>query len=110
MPPFSVPMNRLGDFNARVGENRRIWSGVLGRHGIGRVKANGITLLTLCSEHDITVTNTIFQQKAKYKTPWMHPLMLLTVEIGFVRWRWRGQPEESRSEPGNIKPWLPPLP
>ena len=63
----------LGDFNARVGQNSRIWSGVLGRHGVGQVNANGMRLLTLCSEHNLTVTNTIFQQKAKYKTSWMHP-------------------------------------
>ncbi|KAJ4918209.1 hypothetical protein JOQ06_023050 [Pogonophryne albipinna] len=63
----------LGDFNARVGQNSSIWSGVLGRHGVGQVNANGLRLLTLCSEHNLTITNTIFQQKAKYKTSWMHP-------------------------------------
>ncbi|KAI4807948.1 hypothetical protein KUCAC02_027720, partial [Chaenocephalus aceratus] len=63
----------LGDFNARVGKNSSIWSGVLGRHGVGQVNANGLRLLTLCSEHNLTITNTIFQQKAKYKTSWMHP-------------------------------------
>ncbi|KAI4825265.1 hypothetical protein KUCAC02_020952, partial [Chaenocephalus aceratus] len=63
----------LGDFNARVGQKSSIWSGVLGRHGVGQVNANGLRLLTLCSEHNLTITNTIFQQKAKYKTLWMHP-------------------------------------
>ncbi|KAI4814263.1 hypothetical protein KUCAC02_003465 [Chaenocephalus aceratus] len=63
----------LGDFNARVGQNSSIWSGVLGRHGVGQANANGLRLLTFCSEHNLTITNTIFQQKAKYKTLWMHP-------------------------------------
>ncbi len=71
--PKSDKILLLGDFNARVGQNNRIWSGVLGRHGIGRVNANGMRLLTLCSEHNLNITNTIFQQKAKYKTSWMHP-------------------------------------
>lgn len=63
----------LGDFNARVGCNNRIWSGVLGGHGVGQTNANGMRLLTLCVEHDLTITNTLFQQKNKYKTSWMHP-------------------------------------
>ena len=63
----------LGDFNARVGRDNRIWSGVLGGHGVGQVNSNGMRLLTLCAEHDLTLTNTLFQQKDKYKTLWMHP-------------------------------------
>lgn len=50
-----------------------IWSGVLGRHGIGMANANGMRLLTLCSEHNFTITNTVFEQKSKYKISWMHP-------------------------------------
>lgn len=63
----------LGDFNTRVGQNSGIWNGVIGKHGIGQANSNGIRLLSLCSEHNLTKTNTIFQQKAKYKTSWMHP-------------------------------------
>ncbi len=71
--PKSDEIILLGDFNARVGQNNRIWSGVLGGHGVGQVNANGMKLLTLCAEHDLTITNTLFQQKNKYKTSWMHP-------------------------------------
>lgn len=63
----------LGDFNARVGSNSHTWGGVIGNHGIGNVNSNGLRLLNLCAEHDLTITNTVFQQKNKYKTSWMHP-------------------------------------
>lgn len=49
------------------------WSGVLGGYGVGQANANGMRLLTLCAEHDLTITNTLFQQKNKYKTSWMNP-------------------------------------
>lgn len=42
-------------------------------HGVSQVNANGTRLLALCAEHDLTITNTLFQQNNKYKTSWMHP-------------------------------------
>ena len=63
----------MGDFNARVGSNHLAWEGVLVRNGVGSCNANGHRLLTLCAEHQLTITNTRFQLKEIYKTTWMHP-------------------------------------
>ncbi|XP_033111864.1 craniofacial development protein 2-like [Anneissia japonica] len=63
----------LGDFNARVGKNSSIWSGVIGKHGTGNMNANGLRLLSICAEHQLCFTNTMFQLLDKLKTTWMHP-------------------------------------
>ena len=43
------------------------------RHGSPRENANGLLLLTLCSEEDLTITNTLFKQPETHKVTWMHP-------------------------------------
>ena len=63
----------LGDFNARVSTDAAVWDGVIGRNGVGKMNSNGLRLLTLCSEFRLTITNTIFRMKNRYKTSWMHP-------------------------------------
>ncbi|KAK0142398.1 Craniofacial development protein 2 [Merluccius polli] len=63
----------LGDFNARVGRNHDLWRGTLGREGVGNTNSNGLLLLTKCSEYVLVITNTLFRQKNKFKTSWMHP-------------------------------------
>ena len=63
----------LGDFNARVGRDAAVWEGVIGRNGVGKMNSNGLRLLTLCTEFNLTITNTIFRMKDRYKTSWMHP-------------------------------------
>ena len=62
----------VGDFNARVGKDHNIWK-CLGKHGFGSCNSNGLLLLQLCTEFDLTVGNTVFRQKNKYKGTWMHP-------------------------------------
>lgn len=57
----------LGDFNARIRRDNRVWNGVLGKEGVGNVNSNGILLLTKCAEHNLVIMNTLFQQKDKFK-------------------------------------------
>ena len=45
----------------------------MGRHGVSKCNDNGRLLLELCAEKQLSVTNTLFQQKDRYKTTWMHP-------------------------------------
>ena len=61
-----------GDFNARIGWNHIAWAGIIGQHGIGHETSVG-NLLSLCSQHNFSVTDTFFQLNGAYKTAWMHP-------------------------------------
>ena len=63
----------LGDFNARVGSDHISWENTIGRHGIGNENSNGTRLLSLCSQNELCITNTFFQQANRHKTTWMHP-------------------------------------
>ena len=74
----------LGDFNARVGSNNLVWHGIIGRHGIGNENANGLRLLNLCAEHNLVITNTVFQMPDKYKATWMHPRSKHWHQIDFI--------------------------
>ena len=49
------------------------WERVIGHHGLGNENANGSLLLNMCAEHQLTITNTLYQQANKYKASWMHP-------------------------------------
>ena len=71
--PRSDKLLVLGDFNARVGSDHIAWDGIKGKHSIGRCNSNGRLLLQACSQHNLIITNTLFQQAAKRKTTWMHP-------------------------------------
>ena len=56
-----------------MGRDLELWKGVLGRHGIGNCNDKGSLLLEFCSEHQLVVTNTLFQQKDRFKATWRHP-------------------------------------
>ena len=63
----------LGDFNARVGNNSDAWPSVIGCHRNGKINSNGLLLLSLCSEFELGITNTMFRLQNKYKGTWPHP-------------------------------------
>jgi len=71
--PQSDKLFVLGDFNARVSTDDRTWGDIIGKHGVGNFNSNGLRLLNTCSEFDLLVTNTLFQQRDQLKTTWQHP-------------------------------------
>ena len=71
--PATDKLLLMGDFNARVGTEHLIWDKVIGQHGVGKMNSNGHRLLSLCAEHQLLITNTIFQMKKHLRTTWQHP-------------------------------------
>ena len=61
------------DFNERAGRNFEQWKGVLGKHGIGNCNDSGLLLREFCSEHQLVIANTLFEQKDRSKATWRHP-------------------------------------
>ena len=51
---------QLGDFNARVGKDDDVWSGILGLHGIGNANKNGQRLLEMRTFLNLSIMNTFF--------------------------------------------------
>jgi hypothetical protein len=79
----------MGDLNARIGSNHTAWSGIIGQHGIGLENSNGKLLLSLCSQHHLSITNTFFKLKDAHKTTWMHPRSKHWHQLDFVICRQR---------------------
>ena len=63
----------LLDFNARVGKDYSVWPSVIGHHGLGMMNDNGRLLAELCTQHNLTITNTCFRHKAIHLCTWQHP-------------------------------------
>ena len=62
----------MGDFNARTESDRHLWPGVIGTDWVGKCNDNGFKLLSMCAEHELLLTNTVFQLLNKLRGTWMH--------------------------------------
>lgn len=71
--PFHDKLIILGDFNARVGCDNDAWKTIIGPYGLGKMNSNGLRLLSLCSEFNLSISNTFFRQPLRNKASWMHP-------------------------------------
>ncbi|XP_076030428.1 uncharacterized protein LOC143018729 [Oratosquilla oratoria] len=59
----------LGDFNARVGKDSELWTGIIGKEEVGKANSNGTLLLSKCTEHNLEMTNTLFGRKIGIRSP-----------------------------------------
>lgn len=62
-----------GNFNARRGRDVPTWNGTFSRYGFGKINANSELRLSLCSNYDIAVTDTMLKLKSICKGTWKHP-------------------------------------
>ena len=61
--PANYEVLILVDFNARVWKESVAWEGVIGRHGLSNCDDNERLVVDVCTECQLTTTNTTFQQK-----------------------------------------------
>lgn len=64
----------------------------LGRKELATPTPTVVLLLSKCVEHNLIITNTIFRQKNKLKTSWMHPCSKLWHLIDYIVVRTKDRP------------------
>ena len=68
--PTSKEVMFLGDFNAKVCQNRRAhWPEVVGQYGVGVHNDRGLHLLQFCAIHNLIISNTTLKNKQVRLTP-----------------------------------------
>ena len=61
------------DFNAKTGTGKTEHPENIDKYGKGRINTNVKCLLEYAKEHDMTLTNTVFNYKICHRTTWTAP-------------------------------------
>ena len=57
----------MGDWNAKVGDDWKRWTPVIGKFGLPGCNERGLRLLEFCRSNDLGITNTFFKHKPNRK-------------------------------------------
>lgn len=93
----------MGDFNAKVGkETAKEEKYIKGPYSIGQRNERGERLIQLCQEHNLIITNTIFQQHPRRLYTWTSPDGNTRNQIDFIltQQKWRSAITSTKTLPG----------
>lgn len=90
----------LGDFNAKVGLGRI--DNIVGPFGLGVMNDAGEDFVSLCSENDLTICNTWFEQKESARHTWTSPSGNTKNQIDYIciNQRYRNAILNAKARPG----------
>ena len=63
----------MGDFNANVGKDNTGCERTMGRHGLGKMNANGEMFADFCSLFECVIGGSVFHHKETHKATWVSP-------------------------------------
>ena len=90
----------MGDWNAKVESQET--PGVTGKFGLGGQNEAGQTLIELCQENTLVITNTLFQQHKRRLYTWTSPDGQYQNQINYIlcSQRWRISIQSAKPRPG----------
>lgn len=74
----------MGDFNAKVGEQRDGEENAIGKFGYGERNNNGTRLINFALENNITILNSLFKKRPSRKWTWRSPDGKYTNEVDYI--------------------------
>ena len=90
----------MGDFNAKIGKGA--YRDIVGKHGLGERNERGERLLHFCTEKDLVVSNTTFEQPNRLLYTWKSPGDITRNQIDYIliRKRFRNSIKQCKTHPG----------